>query len=396
MKKLTIVADHNIAHLDSYFNSHILGVESEVIAMAGRDINSVVLEQTKADALLVRSVTPVNQSLLDNNQRLQFVASATIGTDHVQEDYLADRQIHFANACGCSKHSVAQYVITAILQLQPAFAEQSITLGIIGLGNIGTALSYYGQQLGWRILAYDPFVDGKHAVMSQTGQQTLTEQKGGGVQLVSLAELLNVADVVSLHVPLTTEAQSVYPTYHLFDERAFTLMKQDSLLINSARGPVIKESALLTDIAQTGRQVVLDVFEHEPNIEAELLNQLAIATPHIAGYTLEGKVRGTQMIYQAFCDYFGLPLRQSMDRLLADNPFYWQDLLANRDRLAEFYSIMQDDTMLRQAIRPNDTGDNDISGNNTSDNDPNKHYQVHGEDFDTLRKHYPLRREWQL
>ncbi len=361
---ITIIADSNIAELNNYFNAQILATDVIVIAMAGRDITAEIINQYQADALLVRSVTQVNQNLLKNNESVKFVGSATIGTDHIDQDYLAKKNIYFSNAVGCSKNSVAQYVITAILQLNK-IQKKSEILGIIGLGNIGSCLTNYADDLGLKILAYDPFLTKKQMIA-----------KNPNIQPVNFQQLLTQSDIISLHVPLTKSSQSQFPTYHLIDKQAFNLMKKNCLLINSARGQVIKEADLLADIEQTGKQVVLDVFEFEPKISGELLTKLAIATPHIAGYTLEGKLRGTEIIYQAFCQYFQLPIKQNMANLLAKNPFYWQNLLRNlsTENLAKFYDILHDDKKLREKLLQN---------------------QVAGKDFDNLRKNYPLRREWQ-
>ena len=144
-RPLTVIADSNIASLDEFFNASTLGQDAQrsvnVIAVAGRDINAQLLARYQPDVLLIRSVTPVGEALLADNNSVQFVGSATIGTDHVDQDYLATRNITFANAAGCSKHSVAQYVLTATLTLRPQYWQPStppLTLGIIGLGNIGT------------------------------------------------------------------------------------------------------------------------------------------------------------------------------------------------------------------------------------------------------------------
>ena len=152
-------------------------------------------------------------------------------------------------------------------------------------------------------------------------------------------------------------------------------MPASTLLINSARGPVIDAAALQADIERTGRQVVLDVFEHEPQIEEALLSKLAIATPHIAGYTLEGKLRGTQMIYDALCEKLSISPAQSMHQLLPLNMFLWSELQAHPDRLVKFYDIMQDDKALRATLAEG---------------------QVKAAAFDQLRRDYHLRREWQF
>lgn len=361
MPSLTIIADANISHLDDYFNADVLGSHIRLIQCSGRDINASLLHTHQPDALLIRSVTAVDANLLANNHSVKFVGSATIGVDHVDVDYLQQRHIGFANASGCSKHSVAQYVITAILTLHPAYRHSNITLGIIGLGNIGSCLQHYANCLGWQVLAYDPFLPQKTQV--------------------KLNQLLASSDVISLHVPLTHANTSKHPTHHLIDANAFAAMQAHTLLINTARGQVVDEQALLVDRQYSKRQVVLDVFEKEPVVSAEVLNNLAIATPHIAGYTLEGKLKGTHMIYCAFCQHFGLPSKQTLDNLLPSNPWKFTHLLQAiennelQDCLLNMYDIMADDAMLRRAKNA-------------------ASQQVDGQDFDALRKNYQLRREW--
>ena len=380
MKNLTIVADSNIASLDEFFNPVALGQNTEqqvqVIRVAGRDINTQLLEDLQPDVLLIRSVTVIDQSLLANNTSVKFVGSATIGTDHVDQDYLAARNITFANAAGCSKHSVAQYVVTAILTLRPQYWQQSatpITLGIIGIGSIGSTLARYASDLGWQVLGYDPLL------------------ATSDINNASLEQVLRQSDVISLHVPLTDKKDSQgatngavsdsisnnvsdYPTRHLINAETLALMSPHTILINSARGPVVDATALEADIDATERQVVLDVFEHEPQINESLISKLAIATPHIAGYTLEGKLRGTQIIYDALCEKLAVLPVLSMHQLLPLNTYLWTELKENPDRLQKFYDIKKDDAALRSKITQG---------------------KVKGSDFDQLRRDYHLRREWQ-
>lgn len=370
MRPLTIIADSNIASLDEFFNAATLGQNNKrpvnIISVAGRAINAQLLAEYQPDVLLIRSVTPVGEPLLANNNTVQFVGSATIGTDHVDQTYLAARNITFANAAGCSKHSVAQYVLTAILNLRPQYWQKStppVTLGIIGLGNIGSTLVEYAHDLGWQVLGYDPLLP------------------ASTINNASFEQVLSQSHVISLHVPLTDKKHATnptgsdYPTRHLIDKEALAAMPADTLLINSARGPVINADDLQADIARTDRQVVLDVFEHEPEIAANLLSKLAIATAHIAGYTLEGKLRGTQMIYDALCEKLTVAPVQTMHKLLPLNMFLWSELKAHPDRLVKFYDIMADDAALRDKL---------ING------------QISGTDFDQLRRDYHLRREWQF
>ena len=370
MRPLTIVADSNIASLDEFFNASTLGQNNKrpvnIISVAGRAINADLLAEYQPDVLLIRSVTPVGEPLLANNNTVQFVGSATIGTDHVDQTYLAARNITFANAAGCSKHSVAQYVLTAILNLRPQYWQKStppVTLGIIGLGNIGSTLVEYAHDLGWQVLGYDPLLPASN------------------INNASFEQVLSQSHVISLHVPLTDKKHATnptgsdYPTRHLIDKEALAAMPADTMLINSARGPVINADDLQADIAHTDRQVVLDVFEHEPEIAANLLSKLAIATAHIAGYTLEGKLRGTQMIYDALCEKLTVAPVQTMHKLLPLNMFLWSELKEHPDRLVKFYDIMADDAALRDKLTDG---------------------QIHGTDFDQLRRDYHLRREWQF
>lgn len=357
IKEFKLVADENLA-LTDYFFDDIANIDYK----AGRGIGADDLKT--ADALLIRSVTKINAALLADST-VKFIGSATIGTDHVDLDLLNRQGINFANAPGCNAQAVAEYVITAILTLQPQLisAENNLCIGIVGLGNVGRRLAALAQRLNWRVVACDPFVD-------------LDTCKTLGVEKLSFEQLLAQSDALSLHVPITRNQP--HATYHLINEVALAQLKAHCILINSARGEVVSEQALLADIAKTKRQVVLDVFEHEPKINQQLLNQLALATPHIAGYSLEGKARGTQMIYQSFCQYYHLASTKQFESQLPDMPQLFNASIPLRHQLIallpQLYPIQADDKALKSCV--------------------NKDGWVEAQDFDHLRKTYPLRREW--
>lgn len=351
---MKIIADENLAYTDFFFSEFGL-----IHPLAGRTMTHQDVQD--ASALLVRSVTPVNLQLIQNT-KIKYVGSATIGTDHLDILALEQQNIAWSNAAGCNAQAVSEYVITALLQLNPNLLQQEkqFTLGIIGLGNVGSRLAYMANLLGWNVIGYDPFID------IQTIQQ------------VDLESLLKSSDAISIHVPLTQaiENKNNYPTYHLIDAQALAMMKPDTILINSARGAVIEELALVADIQVTNRKVVLDVFEHEPEISEELLNLVSIVTPHIAGYSLEGKARGTQMIYDAFCKTFNFTANKTFETQLPRCEAYFQNQTLKQvlqNNLTQIYDIARDDRNLRACVKDG---------------------MVDQQSFDQLRKNYPLRREW--
>ena len=350
---ITILADENIAHLDDYFCHD----NTTLIKLKGREIDQSAIDRHNPTALLIRSVTPINADAIANPNNIKFIGSATIGTDHVDNDFIQKHHIHFANAKGSSKQSVAQYVSTALLSKFPNLIHKKITLGIIGLGNIGATLAKYAKDLNWEILGYDPYLP------------------TSDINNASFNELLANSDIISIHTPLTKTGD--YPTYQLFNHSVFKQLKNNAILINTARGEIINQDDLLWAMTNKNLNVILDVFPFEPTIDKALLDNLALATPHIAGYTLDGKLRGTEMIYQAFCEYFNLPILQNMDKLLPPNHYHWQTLKnellkGNTDILKSYYDILKDDNELRHICTDN----------------------VHGADFDKLRKNYDLKREW--
>ncbi len=355
---MKIVADENIP-----FVREIFGSLGRVICCSGRNMHCGTVAD--ADALLVRSVTKVDRKLLENSP-VRFVGTATIGTDHVDQEYLKGCRIAFADAAGSNANSVAEYVVAAVLVLAQKYnwnLEEKI-LGIIGVGNIGSRLEKKAQALSMRVLPNDP------PLQRQTNDS----------RYVSLDQLLEMADVITCHVPLTNTGRDA--TYHLFDEKTLARMKGRAALINTSRGPVVDNGALGNALAAGAiGPVVLDVWENEPNIDAQLLNRVAIGTPHIAGYSLDGKVNGTAMLYDAICRFLNTPNRLLVDQLMPApqvpvielNTTDGSDQQLLSQGLGRIYKIMHDDLNFREIN--------------------NKPPDERGQCFDFLRRNYPVRRE---
>jgi erythronate-4-phosphate dehydrogenase len=272
---------------------------------------------------------------------VRFVGSATIGADHLDLAWLAAQQIVTTTAPACNARSVVEYVITALIEvtqgLKIDLSHQ--VLGIVGLGNVGYLLATVAQSLGLKVLGCDPFVI--HADIEQC----------------CFEELIARADIISFHTPLTH--QGAYPTYHLLNESTLPLLKPDCILLNTGRGAVIDNQALLTFINRHPdyfAAIVLDVWEGEPLIDAQLLKRVTLATPHIAGYSVEGRTRGTEQVYQALCHFLGQqPKHQLADFLpvnssvipVSPHDNVWAML---HQVLQVAYPIVKDDLLFRQTM----------------------------------------------
>ena len=345
MNNPRIIADQNMPHVEAYF-----GHLGEVKLMAGREIDSQTIQG--AEILLVRSVTQVNQSLLEGSS-VRFVGSATAGTDHIDLDYLNRNNIQFAYAPGCNAEAVVQYALSVFSRLKPQWLQSKV--GIVGCGNVGGRLYQKLVALGVDCRVYDPFLS----------QSQIPD-------LVSLKEVLD-CDIISLHTPLTTEGE--FPTHYLFNQQVLNSLKPNTLLINAGRGAVIDNNALINRIKQSdGLQVALDVWESEPQINTELLSLVSLATPHIAGYSDEGKIRGTSMLYEALCAlYLNDASIQQPSTSINDTTVSLNGAGKSLNQLLlECYNIGADDQRMREKLKQGDIG----------------------QGFDHLRKTYPQRREY--
>lgn len=350
---MKIVADENIPGLDEYFS--FLG---DITPINGRKIAKSDL--VDADILLVRSVTQVNADLLDNTS-VKFVASATTGTDHIDEAYLARNSIGFSHAAGANANSVVEYVIAALCHLSPKIGPlNNKSVAIIGCGNVGGSLYKRLSEFGLDVVTYDP----------------LLEKMDYPYRRVSFSEALD-RDIICLHTPLTHDG--AFPTHHLIDASAIEKIRPGAVLINAGRGAVIDNEALLKRLKQPQPfHCVLDVWEHEPQVDLQLLGFCDLATPHIAGYSLDGKIGGTRMVAEAASAYFGRPFDSAIKEEKGKKlHLYTQDTWqAVCSAVRASYDIMADDQRFRQEMNlPNFT-----------QNIPDR--------FDLYRKNYPVRREW--
>lgn len=291
---MKILVDENMPFVEPLFGD--LGT---IIPVNGRRLTPEQMRD--ADVLLVRSVTQVNAALLADNARLKFVGSATIGTDHVDLAYLAERNIPFANAPGCNAIAVGEFAFMAMLELAQRYHSplKGKVVGIVGAGNTGSATAKCLEAYGVTVLLNDP----------------LKAAAGDSRTFVSLDTLMQQADIICLHVPITRTGE--HKTLHLFDESRLMALKPNSWLINCCRGDVIDNKALIKVKSQReDLKLVLDVWEGEPHPLPELVDVVDLATPHIAGYSLEGKARGTFMLYQALCQHLNIPANKSLSALL--------------------------------------------------------------------------------
>ncbi|WP_110427611.1 4-phosphoerythronate dehydrogenase [Glaciecola sp. KUL10] len=319
------------------------------------NLNSEILKNT--EALLVRSTTKIDQRLIKLAPKLKFVGTATAGFDHLDMDSLEDAGINVSIASGCNAIAVAQYVLSAIAHLSNVddFKLENKTLAIIGAGQVGSALSGFCEALGLEYYLYDPPL----------------QDAGDPRAFVSIEQAL-ACDIVCLHTPLVVDGP--YPTLHMFDNQRLKNLRPEQYLINACRGEVIDNSALLA-LFESGHNlnVVLDVWENEPCIEQKLIPFVRIATAHIAGHTLEGKARGTSMLYDALCKFTTQVNELQLSAFLPsyDKPHELKSnsMQAILDLCLEVYDISKDDRVFRAEMAQSNA-------------------------FKEIRRNYPVRREY--
>jgi erythronate-4-phosphate dehydrogenase len=348
---IKIIADEKIPFLKG-----VLETYSDITYLPDTLITNSKLKD--CDALLTRTRTKCTEELLKGT-KVSFIGTATIGFDHIDTRYCETHKIKWTNAPGCNSTSVQQYIAAALLKLSGDFhfRLRDKTIGIVGVGNVGKKIEKLANDLGMKVLLNDP----------------PRARKEGLNKFVDLETILGESDIITLHVPLNIVGED--KTYHLLDDKSFRKMKKGAWLINTSRGEVILTSALKKSLQYVRfGGCILDVWEDEPYIDLALLDKVFVATPHIAGYSTDGKANGTAMIINSLSSFFNLPLKNWYPEILPQphNPVIAidaknrdnEDLL--KDAVFQTYNIIEDDIKLR--FSPSD--------------------------FEVLRGDYPVRREF--
>ena len=337
---MKVIVDNKIP----YIREALAELADEVVYLPGKAFTPDIVRD--ADALITRTRTLCNRDLLAGS-KVQFIGTATIGFDHIDTAYCKEAGITWSNCPGCNAGAVEQYIhsVLLLLQQEKGLKLKNACIGIVGVGHVGSRIKQLAERLGMKVLLNDP-----------------PREAQGESGFTDLQTLAQCCDVITFHTPLVKQGD--FPTYHLADESFFASLQRQPYIINTSRGEVINENAL-REALNKGliKDAVIDVWEHEPNIALDLLNRIFIGTPHIAGYSADGKANATRMTLEAFCKFFGKEMKFTI--LPPDMPHPPFD--SNEDiRQLQIYDPRRDCAELRN----------------------------HPELFEQLRGDYPLRREY--
>ena len=364
-----IHTDQNIPKIQEAFHSlKLQGHSSEVSFFNGRELQHKDLKNK--NILLVRSVSKVNKDLLKNTS-LDWIASATAGIDHIDLPYLKEQKIPFSYSAGSNAVSVVEYVLFCIFKYCYKYQKkiQSLTVGIVGCGNVGGRLKKKLEKSNIKVIAVDPFLSDKYPNEKYHKER----------------DALSNCDIITTHTPLTTEKESLYPTKNMFCDSFFSKLNKDIFFINTSRGEVVEEKVLLNNLKNKKiKEICLDVWEKEPHITPQLFNHCLVATPHIAGYSRDGKLKGTQMIYNEYCKNNHLTPEWNYKKELDVTK---RDIVYSRKKetdpsteeiflkiITQIYNFEEDHQRLANVMK--------------------EEKDIRKKGFDNLRKTYPMRYEW--
>lgn len=336
---MKIVVDNKIP----YIRETLAKITEDVIYLPGNEINAESVKD--ADAIITRTRTQCNRQLLEGSS-VKFIGTATIGFDHIDTDYCKQAGIVWKNCPGCNSGAVEQYIdaVISLLKKEKGLNADNICMGIVGVGNVGSRIMSLAKRYGMNVLLNDP-----------------PRKDCGESDFVDIDTIVRECDIITFHTPLIKEGK--YKTYHLADDNFFNSLRKKPVIINTSRGEVIDTNAILNAIRKNCvSETIIDVWENEPNINLELLNKVYIGTPHIAGYSIDGKYNATMMTLKSLCDFFQINL--DIDSSLPENI---------------------------KTLGPSDKKDNILSCYN-----PKNDYNIliaHPEDFEKIRGNYNLRKE---
>lgn len=322
---MKIVIDERIPYIKEVLEA----MGCSVLAKPGVDIRNADL--LDAEALFVRTRTVCNAALLAGTA-VRFIGTATIGYDHIDADYCASAGIVWTNAAGCNAGAVLQYVQSAIYEWarEEGVSLHGLVMGVVGVGEIGSRVAAWASSVGMHLLLNDPPRAAK-----------------GDCGLVELSEIAKKCDIITFHPTLSREGN--YPSWHLVGEQFLSSLRRCRLLINASRGAVADNEALQAMLSRSNSpKVVLDVWENEPHISSSLLNKVYIATPHIAGYSAEGKINATRIVLEKFASYFGIA--EQLPELKLPSPAVpFVNAASLPEALLKIYNPADDSRVLKQA-----------------------------------------------
>lgn len=341
-KRMKIVIDDKIP----YIRETIRQITPDAVYIKGADISAADVKD--ADAMIVRTRTLCNEQLLKGS-RVKFIATATIGFDHIDTHYMESAGIEWTNCPGCNSGSVAQYLRSVLILLchNKGLNPAEHTVGVVGYGHVGSKVAAQARTMGFRVLVCDP---------------PLLDAGCTAEEFVDMDRIERECKVITFHVPFTKGGK--YPTFHLADESFFGRLARSPFVVNTSRGAVVDNAALLRAL-QSGcvADAVVDTWENEPNINLALLNKVYIGTPHIAGYSADGKTNADNMVISALCRHFGIANRWHIAPPSLPADFRLSG--SADDRLLQLYNPLNDSERLKAAPK----------------------------EFENLRGNYPLRRE---
>lgn len=281
---MRVLYDIDIPIIGEYFSSH--NIESQ--PFVGRSLTNDFLRLYKPDSLFIRSTTKIDETLL-NGVPISFIGTATSGTDHVDENFTAKEHIHTASAKGSNANAVAEYIISCLLELKydKGIEIKNKTIGIIGYGNVGQRLAVYAEKLGLHVIVNDP-----------------PRKENNGIfhhNYADLYELLSESDIISLHIPFIDKG--VFTTRQLLNDEKISLLKQNAIIMNAARGNLIDEQTLIQSHNSKKNIFIIDTWTNEPNISLEFAKKCYVSTPHIAGYSIKSKKNAAYAILSQWLKY---------------------------------------------------------------------------------------------